>query len=375
MKTVGIITTFRQPNYGSVLQAYALQKTINDLGYNSKVIDYIYPNSYHISRGKRKFKEKVGLKSRVAIKLGLRSQTKMQLLNDFIKKEMQVTKEFGSFEMLHENPPKFDVYISGSDQIWNPNTMLGDMSYLLDFVPDDRLKISYSSSFACNSIPESLTTSYKENLNRYALLSVREDNGKKLIKELIGKDSNVVLDPTLLLNKNDWATLANKSKKIKYLPSKYILFYMLAYTYNPEDKMAELLSVMQKKYNLPIISLSKKPQGFDGVFTDITRNNSIGINEFLYLFNNAKMVITSSFHGTAFAINFGIPLITLTNNNVDSDDRIATLMKSLSVENCCIDATTKIEDIANPFYDIKKMRHNLDIVRNNSLNFLITAFS
>lgn len=91
----------------------------------------------------------------------------MDLLNSFIDREMKVSKPILSYDDLHANPPIYDIYVSGSDQIWNPNTMLGDLSYMFDFAPLNSKKISYASSFSCKSIPSKLKKQYEESLSDF----------------------------------------------------------------------------------------------------------------------------------------------------------------------------------------------------------------
>ena len=382
MKTVGIITTFRQSNFGSVLQAFALQFIINSLGYESKVIDYKYPNVFHRARCSR-FKKSAPLTFMRRLKLvaksmlehlGMRTIPKMKLLNGFISKEMSCTNQYPTHESIHNNPPKFDIYVSGSDQIWNPNTMFGDMTYFFDFAPDGSKIISYSSSFSCDSIPEQYIQQYKYYLQRYCAISVREQNGCKLVEELTGrKDAKLVLDPTLLLKKEDWMVYANKSRKLK-LPQKYILCYMLAYTYNPEEKMIDLLKFAQQKYKLPIVSLSHIRQWDGGTFIRIENNQSVGNYEFLQLIDKAEMIITSSFHGTSFAINFGKPFLTLQNGKSNADDRISSLVSMLGLESQLVTTETRLNDVISPYYDTKIATQRLNLYREDSFLFIRNSF-
>lgn len=376
MKTVGIITTFRQSNFGSVLQAYALQRIINNLDFNSQVIDYKYPNEYHYKRGckikkSQTFIHKIKFNIRnIFERLGLRRKRKMTMLNRFISREMNCTRSFCNYDDLHKNSPKFDIYVSGSDQIWNPNTMFGDMSYLYDFAPDGSRIYSYSSSFSCNSIPTEYKKQYKHFLSRYTAISVREQNGVKLVEELTGrKDTRLVLDPTLLLKKNDWLLLAEKSQKLR-IPKKYILCYMLAYTYNPNDKMKELLKFTQEKYHLPIVSLSAIKDWDGGEFIRIEKHQSIGIYEFLRLFADAEIIITSSFHGTAFSLNFGKPFLALQNGKSNSDDRISSLLNKLDMQSQLIKTDTELIENITPFYNYEKELQTLEAIRNESIEFL-----
>lgn len=382
MKTVGIITTFRQPNFGSVLQAFALQYVIEGMGYNVKVIDYKYPNEYHWNAGVRHGRKKVTIrnylgdvKRKALLLLHLRKLTKMEMLDLFIHEEMKCTSFYSSRKAIQKHPPVFDIYVSGSDQIWNPNTMFGDMSYMFDFAPKNSRKIAYSSSFSCNYIPEMYLENYKKNLSQFKAIGVRESNGLALVQQITGRtDAKLVLDPTLLLNKEQWQVYARKSE-ILSMPSKFILFYMLAYTYSPEEKMRELLTFVQQKYQLPIVSLSPKPEGFSGEFIRLEDSFSLGNYEFLLLFERAEMVITSSFHGTAYALNFGKPLLALEDGKSRSDDRISSLLEAVGLKSQLLYTTTKLTDDLSPYYDVEKEQQYLESLRLESLDFLAKSLN
>ena len=377
-QTVGILTTFRQTNFGSVLQAYSLQKAIDNLGYEAKVIDYKYPNEYHRARCNR-FKTPPPLtlskKIKILVKtlleiLGLRPIPKMKLLNRFIDNEMYCTDYYPTHHSIHCNPPQFDIYVSGSDQIWNPNTMYGDMTYFYDFAPNGAKIISYSSSFSCDFVPEQYVEDYKKYLARYYAISVRESNGKRLAESLTGRnDIKHVLDPTLLLNKEQWLKLAAKSRKLK-TPPKYILCYMLAYTYNPEEKMKELLKFVQDKYQLPIITLSRINQWDGDTMIRIEKKQSIGCYEFLDLVDKAEIIVTSSFHGTAFAINFGKPFLALHNGKSDSDDRVGSLISKVNLNSQLITTETRIDNNINPYYNSSASLQKLQFLREESMSFI-----
>ena len=371
---VGIITTFRQPNWGSVLQAYALEKVIEQMNYDVEVIDYKYPNEFHWQRGIKWGKTPDTLKAKIhRIKiyclcvLRLRSKPMMELLNSFIKKNMKLSRRIDSYESLHENPPVYDIYVSGSDQIWNPNTMLGDMSYMFDFVPKGKKKISYASSFSCASIPDGLKDVYKKNLSTYEALSVRENNGRNIIRQMIGRDAKVVLDPTLLLPKVHWEKFAEKAKKTD-LPKAYILCYMLAYTFSVDEPMGKLLEMVQRKYNMPVIALKTMPQSFHGDIFQLPVSYGKGIEEFLYLIKNASIVVSSSFHGTAFSLNLGKPLVAM--GAMNEDDRVLSLLKNLGMSNQFVYAEKLQESCINPFYNVENEQIKMEELRSESLLFL-----
>ena len=376
-KTVGIITTYWQPNWGSVLQAYALQQTIISMGYSCEVINYKYPNEFHYSHGiphpRSWLRNMPGncwlwLKKKIS---GL-PEHKMKLLDRFIVENMQTTKVYRSHEELHGNPPVYDIYVAGSDQIWNPNTMVGDMSYMLDFAAEGTLRISYSSSFACERIPDNLRERYVKYLNRMDAISVREENGAKMVESLIQKEVQVVADPTLLLDCKHWQEIARKAKPVN-LPEKYILCYMLGYTYNPEASMTALLQRLQAQYGIPVVALNRIPDSFTGDVFQLPTDYGIGIEEFLYLMENATVVATSSFHGTAFSANLGRPFIALADGTSTFDDRIPSLLSQLGLENHVVYSNAAIPEELRAEYDVDKEQEKLSALRNQSLDYLKSA--
>ena len=173
MKKIGIITVHRLPNWGSALQGYALQKVVESLGFACECINYLYPNPWHVGRGSWK-RSVPPLKTRIARKLGLRALSLQQLVDKFVNSEIKESRAYNTFDDIHNNPPLYDIYISGSDQIWNWRTMCADPTYLLDFAPKDKPKIAYSSSFSVNYIPENLKEMYAKCLSEIGRASCRE---------------------------------------------------------------------------------------------------------------------------------------------------------------------------------------------------------
>ena len=377
MKKVGIITVHCLPNWGSVLQAYALQKVIGRLGFEVENIDYRFPNEFHWKRGKKwgmnppltLRKMHRSIKNTAMYVLNLKARPLMHLLDLFIKNNMKLSKRYISYNELHKNPPIYDIYVSGSDQIWNPNTMLGDYSYMFDFTPAGAKIISYASSFSCRNIPEYMKPQYQRLLSRYASISVRENNGKLIIHELLGRDAKVVLDPSLLLEGNEWRQLSMNRRKC-ILPPKYILCYMLAYTFSADEPMNILLTRVQEKFKWPVIMLKNSPRDFTGEQFVLPKNYGVGIPEFLYLIQNASIVVSSSFHGTAFALNMGIPLVALAKEN--EDDRIASLVNNIGLANDILVMESEVKSKHfSPFYDVDKEQDRLNSLRKMSLDYLV----
>ena len=158
-KKVGLITIYHVPNYGSVLQTYATQILLEELGLDCNIINYKYPNEYHHSLGR----PRRSLKSKIGELFGLTpSHRKANKLKKFKKEHFKFTKLYRHLnELKHENWDNYDMFVVGSDQVWKSKYTLGDTAFLLSFVPEGKKRISIASSFATSSIPENYRETYK----------------------------------------------------------------------------------------------------------------------------------------------------------------------------------------------------------------------
>ena len=371
MKKIGIITVHRLPNWGSALQGYALQKVMESLGYGCECINYLYPNSWHEERGSWKRKVPT-FKTKVVRKIGLRAPSLQQLIDKFVASEVSESREYLTFNDIHRNPPIYDIYMSGSDQIWNWRSMCADPTYLLDFVPKDKVKIAYSSSFSVNYIPENLKEMYSKYLSEYKSISVRESNGRRIVMELIGKEAPVVLDPTLLIEKKRWEELAEKAEWKQTMPKRFILSYMLDYTFNPKPAMTALLNRLQKRLQCPVIMLGRSNELFKGDIFQMSKSQGIGVYEFLWLISRASVVASSSFHGSAFAVNMGVPLLALIEKENQEDDRIPSFLSSVGLSENLVTIDTDFEKLEKDgSYDVLSAHQKLNKQRVESIEFII----
>lgn len=366
---VGILTVHRLPNFGSVLQTYALYQSIKSLGHDCEIIDYIYPNKWHIKKGCF-HPRKEPLKRRIATALGLRPKSFMKLLNDFMSSTLKMSKTYSTFESIHQDPPVYDIYVSGSDQLWNWSTMYMDTTFMLDFVPDTKPRISFSTSIAQKTIPEEYQEQYRQNLSKYKAISVREKNGQVLLKELFDLNAVLIQDPTLLIDRTQWEQLGEKAQFKTTIPDKYILCYTLGYTFNPVIKMKELLSRLEKFYNCPVIMLNNCINDYKGSVFHFAKNQSIGIPEIIWLFKHATVIATSSFHGTAFSVNLGKPFYSLIEKSNQIDDRIPSFLSSIGLSSRLVTLDTNIQKITPCDYDIDIIQNSLKEIRKESLSFL-----
>lgn len=374
-KSALIITMHKVKNFGSALQAWALQETVRKIGLDVKMIDYLYPNQYYYSHAPKvsivseSFFKKLTIKrisKSIKQRLFYKHVKQMLLFQQFWKKHFLLTKSYSSSEELQACPPQADYYITGSDQVWNPNTMFGDPSFFLDFGSIDTRRISYAASFGTNVIPDAYKKQYSDYLSRYAALGIRENTGIKIVDSLIGKQSTLVCDPTLLLTKDDYKVLANESTI--HINRPYLLAYILDYAYNPRPVIDSIIKQVSKKLGLHVVYLLCG--NLNGYKFGSTTVSAAGPNEFIELFRNASFVVTSSFHGTVFSLIHEKPFYAVLPTE-KSDSRIASLLAQVGLSHRGIKANEEfiaiVEELSLDYSNVNKQMFK---IREESLNYL-----
>lgn len=363
---IGLLTIYHVPNYGSVLQTYATQELLKNLGHEVIVIQYNYFN-------KRYYDELGHGPSIREILYPLKSlflpKCKAAILNRFRKEKLHFSKLLDNVESMYDNDwSEYDAFVVGSDQVWNTKFLLGDPCFLLNFVPKDKPRFSLSSSFAIEKIATKYEDLFRKELNKFTALSVRESNGVNIIHQQLGIDKpvDVTLDPTLLLDKNQWLSLFPNSEKKESRP--YILYYMWSYAFEPRPYIYEVVKYFRDKMKCDIIALEGIRDSKDCKGVDFIDADNSTIPEFINLFANASLVITSSFHGTAFALNFGVPLISIVPDNA-GDDRQSTLLKACDADNSIVKLNTSFESI-HPEYNKQVVSLRLEQLRQKSINWI-----
>lgn len=326
---IGIITMHKVLNYGSALQAYALQQKLLSMGHDNELIDYAFPYPVKYSFSVKKTFKRIIVFLRNAI-AGFPKERREKKFQQFYKKNFKESKSYYTLDSIALNPPKYDAYITGSDQVWNPRFAGNDPNFLLAFAPDEKPKFSYAASFATIEIDEEKRSFYSHYLSRYDRLSVREITGVDIIKSLTNKDASVNLDPTLLLPANMWDSLAlQASLTLKY---KYVLVYVLDYMIGRVfDDVQKITDYVSKVLGIRVVYLMGRKE-------DAFRPNSIlyksgGPAEFVYLFKNAEFVITTSFHGVAFSVIYDKPFLGVINKDDKRDSRIQSLLMAVGANN------------------------------------------
>ena len=336
---VDIITRHSVPNYGSLLQSYATQKVIEEMGFESEIINYTrYEERYKnlvntLIKGKKWNKNII---TRTIYKM-IQKPNYTKMYRKFEKYRKNFLKEsrleYGSLQELKDNVPEADVYCSGSDQIWGKiGTVEYDEAYFLKFI-EDRTKrcIAYSSSFGKEEIDGSLEKNIKKLLENYSDILVREDTAKSILKKHGIANVEQVLDPTLLLNKEQWSNLASK---VKNKQKKYILVYQL-HDNKSFDKYAKEFS---KNTGLKLLRISPS-------IYHITRSGKLiylpNQYEFLSLFQNAEYVLTDSFHATVFSIIFNRKFVDILPGKTST--RIISILKLTGLQDRIL---TKYDDFS-----------------------------
>ena len=367
MLRTGLITFHFSHHYGAQLQAYATMKAIQGLGHDCEIIDYRLPDAVRASQLYKKSASVRGIISDAHTTLHYAQfKRRVDRFNTFVTEEMpQTAKRYGSFADLQADPPSYDVYVAGSDQIWNPYIFEDkqfDPSFLLAFAKEGR-RISYGPSFAVSELPEDKAQQLKEYLEPFSALSVREKRGQALVERCTGRTARVVLDPTLLLRREDWAQQAAAPKDKKP--------YILCYFVSDPGAAAPYAKALAERTGLPIVQLAGARRKIDGCSKLVF---DAGPREFLGLFQNADYVVTNSFHGAVFSLQFGRPFFTSMSPKElanPTDSRIHSLLSRLG----CADRIIGLEstaDVDAPM-DYDAINTKLEEARADSLAYLKAA--
>ena len=365
---IGVITRHAVPNYGSLLQSYATQVALERMGYDAEIIDYIRNDeraenlSKTLVKGKRWDKNPITRMIYNAIQMPnySRMYRKFELYRkDFLK---VTNKSYGNIDELKQNPPDEDVFCSGSDQIWGK---IGqdeyDESYFLEFVKNKKC-IAYSSSFGKTKLSENLDRNLNALLEKYSRILVREKSAKEILENHNIKNVEQVLDPTLLLAKNEWEDLANKTKLNK--KEKYILIYQL----HDNKEFNEYAKRFAKNKNMKLLRLSPSLYHFSRSGKLIYLPNQY---ELLWYFKNADYILTDSFHATVFSIIFNKKFIDVLPLN-KTGTRIESILDLFEIKNRILKDYNDFNSIDESInYDI--VNGKLEGEKQKSLNLLKDA--
>lgn len=367
---IGVITYHSAYNFGSVLQAYATQESIEKIGYSVEIVNYRmksqikYYSMIHLNNGLKAF-----LKDLLHLPQIGKYITRKNRFEQFIE-ELNLTKEFNEPEEVDEADGMFDIFVSGSDQIWNKHSNELEESewkymypYLLCFT--NKKKVSYASSIV-NMKDEELTY-IVDKVKKFDKISFREKASCDRFKSLFGIESNEVLDPTLLLNSEEWGSKIGTIPE-KMINKKYILYYALEGVKKTRKIMPKLQKMAKRKGCVLVVITPLSCFTYSkGVINAI----DAGPKEFLGWIKGAELVITNSYHGTLFSVNLGTNFYTLQEKE-STDNRIKGILLKLELEKRIISDVDSIlyEKEEINFQDVWK---KLDIYRKESIEFLKKA--
>ena len=313
MKKIGIITINDFGNYGNRLQCYAVQHYLEDMGYSVENIYNTYRRSGFIVNS---IKKVIQLLKYFSVRKNIDGRNRS--FSEF-NKHIKFSKECILRGRFHKKlTDQYDFFIAGSDQVWNPYYTSGNETKFLNFASEEK-RIAFSASMGVDHLPDNVTESYRQGLNRFRSISVREDAGKKIIEELTGrKDIEVLVDPTMLLTDKEWEKVSEKPD-IPY-NSRYIFAYFLG----GMGKRAAVIKSIAERYSCKIIDIYDMDSAF----------YTCGPQHFLELEKNAFLICTDSFHSAVFAFLFNRPFIVFDRENTEfnMDSRMETLLSKFGLQ-------------------------------------------
>lgn len=373
MGKIGIITLNGYFNYGNRLQNYALEQVLRSIGFKVETI-IVDNKNLDVPINRKKFLDKIKGKkgkdliffSKNKIKKYLYNQNHLNLQREEIFKEFSLKYlSETDFTISEKNIPqdllnRYDYFITGSDQVWNPNYTSGSSIYFLTFAPKNK-RISYAASFGVSEIPEEYIDNYKKWLSEMPHLSVREEAGAKIVKDLTGREATVSLDPTMLLTKEQWLSISQ-------VPShKLIKGYLLTYFLGNIPKEREnLLKDIAKRNDLEIVNLARVKEKIPYL---------TGPSEFIDYIDSASVFCTDSFHGAAFSILLETPFIVFEriDNSPSMNSRIETLLTKFKLESRLVQNIKSNEQIFE--IDYSHVPPILQKERDSSINYLKNALN
>jgi len=376
MNKVVILTLNGYFNYGNRLQNHALQEVLKSIGFEAETV--INGNE---PKGNRNYTlveriDNLIKKSPREIFDRLEYKTWAKRNKDEIKKSNEIRTEIfkkftydyikeTDYTISDNNIPeglscRYDYFVTGSDQVWNPAYNYGSSIYFLTFAPKHK-RIAYAPSFGVSEIKPEYKEKYKEWISEIPWLSVREDDGARIIKELTGRDAPVLVDPTLLLTKEKWLSIAKEAQNKP--KGNYLLTYFLG---GIPPKYKKQIKKIAKVNNLEVINLA-----------DIRDKETYrtGPSEFIDYINSCSVFCTDSFHGAVFSILFEKPFIVYERmgSTLSMFSRIETLLKKFKLESRKAENIKSNEDVFN--IDFSHVPAILEAERKKSYDFLKEALN
>jgi len=354
---IGIITYHFPINYGAVLQAYALQKTLETMGHSVSIIDY--QPDYQVKKYQWIW-SLGGLHIRNLILPGLRKKFK-----NFRRRHLRLTpRMYRDIEELRNDPPVVDAYICGSDQIWNPDSNGLDPAYFLAFVPHAAKRIAYAASFGKTTLNEMEKEKLRSLIQQIDHVSIREQSGVELIAGIGSTPVEWVLDPTLLMNNYESITA----------PSSFNQNFVLVLNLQNNPLLNQTTELVSRESGYPVVVINNLSMKF---WSQKGKRCYPSPEGYLGLIKAADFVVTNSFHGTIFSILFNKPFLTtaLGGQGIEKNTRMTGLLTSCGLSGRFIDqfSNAGVTEAMSKEIDWAQVRRLIENQRELSLNFLKTA--
>lgn len=331
MKKIGLITFYNTIGYGTILQAYATKQIIQRMGYECDIIPYYnkYMEKSFSIKHTNVIRDCYVFFSQLFLFL-----TELPRKNKFYKfRDTFAEKPYLGKDDMEKLNGKYDIFLCGSDQLWNYNITDMDEIFLLSFVKDNEKKRAFSTSFGLTEIEEEKKEVYINYLKSFYKVALREEQGQDLFYELTQKETDLVLDPTFLYGQKSWNQLIEAERKKE--KSKYILVYQMIIS----KKLIKVAEFIRKKTGYKVIWIPF-PYG-KGCKCDIEL--TAGPLEWLTLVKNAELVLTNSFHGVAFSIIFNRQFYCLASSKLKkTSSRVLSVLKIFNLEKRLIDDEKEI---------------------------------
>lgn len=351
---IGIITFHRAVNYGAVLQCFALQQTLDNIGVENEVIDYrcefiekhySYVPTVSIVHMKQFIKECFQIPTKYKAR---------KKFDYFLKNNIHLSSEYTSAEDILKKKQYYNTIITGSDQVWNLAISGEDTAYLLDFVGNEVKKISYAASLGPIEIKSKYLNQIKKYINRFEVVSLREPAAVDTIKYIYDKNIEVDVDPTVLLDSKTWDTLVSRSNLKK---DKFIFVYLM----QDSEILREKATQIAEEKDLKIL--------FIGMVNNINikgkNMKGASVEDFLWMIKNAEYVVTNSFHGIVFSLLFEKNFYWAYQKGKNmSNPRFNMLNQYYGIEKCCCNKNN-LEEL-----DYKYIKLKMDEQRQVSINNL-----
>lgn len=329
---IGIITYHFGHNYGAMLQAFAIQHELLRMGHSPRHV-HVRPSFTYISKYNRKSIRSIrGFASKIFyLMLKVKLDARFNNFEKFLADHLLITQRYENTNELQVDPPDVAAYVFGSDQIWNLQSGIMKLFYGAH-VPQNIPLISYAPSFGNSEIPAEYKNEVCDYLLRFQHLSVREECGRKLVADLTGRSVTKVIDPVFLVDDETWKILEKKPD----IKSPYIAFYSL----ESGARTAAIVKHLSKSLDMPVVVLGKA-----GLFAATCRIKlaiDSGPGEFLGWIRHAALVVTNSFHATAFAVKFGVPFLTIAHSHRNA--RMQDLLSGIGMEDRIVHEVTDLQN-------------------------------